>query len=111
MSEQLISVSSASFDELVLGAPTPVIVEFSAAWCPPCRALEPVLTELAGRHRGRVAVAVVDIEAEPDLAQRYGVRSMPTLLAFRAGQVTAQLVGFGSRAPVERLFGDLDAGA
>lgn len=108
MSEHLISVSSGRFDEVVLGATTPVIVEFSAVWCPPCRALGVVLGELAGRYRGRIAVAVVDVEAAPDIAQRYQVRSMPTLLAFRGGQVVAQLVGFGSRAPVERLFAELD---
>lgn len=107
MREPVISAPSGSFEAEVLAAPTPVVVEFTASWCAPCRRLAPVLRELAARHAGRVALVVVDVEERPDLAQAWRVSSMPTLLAFRAGQVVAQQVGFSGRAPVERLFADL----
>jgi len=103
----MILATSDAFRERVLEAELPVIVEFTAAWCAPCRALAPVLDDLARRHAGRVRVAVVSVEEAPELAQAYRVTSMPTLLAFRGGQVLAQLVGFGGRRPVERLFDEL----
>lgn len=109
MHDPVISSTSASFAADVLAAPTPVVVEFTAAWCAPCRRLAPVLHELAARHAGQVKVVVVDVESAADLAQAYRVSAMPTLLAFRRGQVVAQQVGFGSRAAIERLFTDLAA--
>lgn len=107
MHDPVISSRSDSFAADVLAAPTPVVVEFTARWCAPCRRLAPVLDELARRHAGRVRVVVVDVEATPDLAQAYRVSAMPTLLGFRGGQVVAQQVGFSGRAAVERLFDDL----
>ena len=109
MHDRVISSGSGSFETDVLAAPTPVVVEFTASWCAPCRRLAPVLSELAGRHAGRVALVVVDVEAQPDLAQAWRVTSMPTLLGFRGGRVVAQQVGFSGRAPVERLFAELAA--
>lgn len=110
MTARVISASSDSFATEVLAAPTPVVVEFTARWCGPCRQLEPILREAALRHAGRVKLVVVDVEAMPDLAQAYRVTSMPTLLCFRAGQVVAQEVGFAGRARVERLFAELASG-
>jgi thioredoxin 1 len=91
----------------VLGAGGPVVVNFTAAWCAPCRTLGPVLADLAREHAGRVTVAVVDVERAPDLAQAYRVTSMPTLIAFRGGQVVTQMVGFGGRGPIRKLFDEL----
>jgi thioredoxin 1 len=101
------SSTSGSFDADVLAAPTPVVVEFTARWCAPCRRLAPILEELARRHDGKVRVVVVDVEAMPDMAQMYRVSAMPTLLGFRGGRVVAQQVGFSGRAAVEKLFAEL----
>jgi thioredoxin 1 len=109
MHDRVISSGSGSFETDVLAAATPVVVEFTASWCAPCRRLAPILSELAGRHAGRVGLVVVDVEAEPDLAQAWRVTSMPTLLGFRGGRVVAQQVGFSGRAPIERLFAELAA--
>jgi thioredoxin 1 len=107
MHDPLISSTSGSFEAEVLASPTPVVVEFTARWCAPCRRLEPVLRELASRHAGQVKLVVVDVEVMPDLAQAYRVSAMPTLLGFRGGAVVAQQVGFSGRAAVERLFAEL----
>jgi thioredoxin 1 len=110
MSNSTVLATSDDFRIHVLESPVPVVVDFTAAWCAPCRALAPLLDELAGRHAGRVRVAVVDVEQAPELSQIYRVTSMPTLIGFRAGKPVAQLVGYGGRRPVERLFDELAQG-
>lgn len=85
----------------------PVVLEFSAGYCPPCRLLEPVVERLAEAYRGVVDVIAIDIEAHPDLAQRWGVRAVPTLLALRGGDVVAHQVGFSRARDVEELFAGL----
>ena len=89
------SVTAASFDEMVLktSSETPVLVDFYAAWCPPCHYLGPVLAEMAKNYRGNFLLAKVDVDAEPSLSEAYGVRSMPTVLLFRDGRTVAKFVG------------------
>ena len=87
----------------------PVIVKFTASYCGPCRQLTPMLASLAAEYAGRVEVIEIDIEAEPDIAQRYRVRAVPTLLGLREGNVVAQQVGTSSRARVESMFAALVA--
>ena len=107
--EPIILSTSDDFRHVVLEASEPVVVDFTAAWCAPCRALSPVLEELGRRHAGRVRVAVVRADDTPELAQEYRVTAMPTLIAFHRGQVVSQMVGFGGRARVEKLFAELAA--
>jgi thioredoxin 1 len=102
-------IDESSFAERVLGADRPVIVDFGARWCAPCKQLERVLGEVEPAYAGRVEVFSVDVDDAPALAQRYGVRSMPTLLGFRNGEVVAQQVGFSKRARVQELFDELAA--
>jgi thioredoxin 1 len=82
-----------TFDETVAGSDVPVLVDFTAEWCPPCRMIEPILDEIAGSHHDRLAIVRVDVDAEPDLARRYDVLSMPTLVLLDEGAVVERLVG------------------
>jgi len=82
----------------VLEAEGTVLVDFWAAWCPPCRALSPLVDELALEYEGRVKVGKLDVDGSPEVAARYGITSIPTLLVFQGGQVVAQRVGALPRA-------------
>jgi len=92
----------------VLKADGTVLVDFWAAWCPPCRMLSPLVDELAREYDGRVKVGKLDVDLSPEVASRYGITSIPSLLVFRAGEVVAQRVG---ACPREELRGWLDTHA
>jgi thioredoxin 1 len=96
--------TDANWDEEVLRADGPVLVDFWAAWCPPCRKVAPIVDELAGEYSGRVKVGKLDVDHSPETAARYGITSIPTLLVFREGQVVAQRVGALPREDLRRLL-------
>jgi len=96
-------VTEASFDSEVLGASGPVVVDFTAEWCPPCKAIAPSLDQIADELAGRVKIVKLDVDAEPGISARYGVRSMPTLMVFKNGEVVGQIVGAAPRAKIEAL--------
>lgn len=106
MTQPVVLTSLSQFRE-VAAEPGPVVVDFSAPGCGPCRRLAPLLDELAARYDGRVRVALVDVADAPEIAEVCRIRGTPTLLAFKGGEVVRQMVGFGARAPVEKLFEEL----
>ena len=97
MQEHIIRAGGANFDRDVLQCGLPVLVDYWAEWCAPCKMIAPILDELAVQYQGKLRIAKVNIEEEPKLAQRYAVRSAPTLMLFRNGSVQAQKTGALSR--------------
>jgi thioredoxin 1 len=88
-----VAVTNATFDEAVLAAPRPVLVDFGAEWCGPCVAVAPVIRSLALEYADRLTVATVDVDTDPQLAARYGVRSLPTVMLLADGEIRRVLVG------------------
>ena len=101
---QLTTFTDANFDREVLQSPQPVLVDFGAAWCPPCRALLPVVAQLATQYAGTVKMGKLDIDDDPRAPTRYDVRSVPTLLLFHEGRVVGQIVGAAPKAKIEALL-------
>jgi thioredoxin 1 len=104
MSQNLTPVTDAEFEKRVLESPHPVLVDFTATWCPPCRAIKPLLDELAGQYQGRASIVTLDVDENHQTTQKYGVRAMPTLLVFKDGKVVNQLVGAAPKARLEELL-------
>ena len=96
-------VTAASFDDVVKSE-TPVILDFWAAWCGPCKSLSPILDELAGEYEGQVSVGKVNVDEEQALAQAFGVRSIPMLAIVKGGEIVHLEAGFRGREGVVQLF-------
>jgi len=104
--EALITVTDAMFAEVVLQHPGPVVVDFWADWCPPCRPVAALLADLAGEFRDRLVIASVNADENPRATRDYQVMSMPTLLFFRAGIVVRSIVGARPKAQFRQAFED-----
>lgn len=91
-------VTDASFEEVVLGAELPVVVDFWAVWCGPCKMIAPVLEDIAEEYEGQLQVAKLDVDTNNQTAMQYGVMSIPTLLLFKNGDAVERIVGFMPKA-------------
>ncbi|WP_437680220.1 thioredoxin family protein [Sorangium sp. So ce131] len=103
-------INEQSFEAEVLQAGVPVLVDFTAAWCPPCRALAPILHKLAEEGAGRLKVVAVDGDRCPSLARRFGIRGLPTVIAFAGGKEVARHVGLTTREKLLKLLGGRETG-
>jgi thioredoxin 1 len=101
-SNAIFEVTDANFDQTVLKSDQPVMVDFWAAWCGPCRALAPIVDDLATRFQGKLRVGKMDVDKNAATPQRYGVRGIPTLLIFKGGQVQDQIVGYVPKETIEK---------
>ena len=93
----IVTLSTANFDAEVLKSPVPVLVDFWAEWCGPCKMIGPVLDELAGEYAGKIKIGKVNIDEQNALAAQFRIQSIPTLLVFKIGQVIEQMVGAKSK--------------
>ncbi len=93
MSEGIVTLTTSTFDEVINSADTPVVVDFWAEWCGPCKMIAPILSEIAVEQSGKVTIAKLNVDENPDLAMRFNVMSIPTLLVFNNGEVAKRLVG------------------
>jgi thioredoxin 1 len=93
----IITLSDALFDETVHGSDVPVLVDFWAEWCGPCKMIAPVLEEIAREHNGKIAIGKLNVDDNPDTARRYEVMSIPTLMLFHNGSLEKRLVGARSK--------------
>lgn len=100
---EIADVTDADFESEVLKSELPVVVDFWAEWCAPCRAIAPIVKELAGEYEGRVRIVKMNIDDNPVAPGRYGVRAIPTLLAFQGGQVVEQLQGVRPKSALEEM--------
>jgi len=99
-----IEVNDGNFDQIVLQAKTPVLVDFWAAWCGPCLMVAPVVAELAEEYDGRVSFTKLDVDQNPKTASQYGIMSIPTLLIFKNGAPVSNIVGFRPKADLKRAL-------
>jgi thioredoxin 1 len=100
----IINLTQDNFAKEVLESSTPILVDFWAEWCGPCKMIAPVLDELADEYDGKVRIGKVNIDNEQGLAAEYGVRAIPTLLLFQKGQVAEQIVGLKSKRDLKNSF-------
>ena len=101
-----VTITKNNFEQEVLNSDIPVLIDFWATWCGPCKMIAPIIEELSEELEGKVVVAKLDVDQAPDIAGRYGVMSIPTMLVFEGGKVVKHTVGF---QPKERLKAWLEA--
>ncbi len=111
MSEPVVHVTYDTYNAEVAGSEIPVVLDFWAPWCGPCRSIGPILDELAQTYAGRVKVAKINVDEEPAIAGAFQVKGIPLVVAVKDRAIVEQMVGFRGRAPLEQLFQQLAAQA
>lgn len=104
MSDKIVAVTDATFEQEVIKAEGPVLVDYWAEWCGPCKMIAPVLDELAEQYEGKIKIAKLNIDENPDTAPQYGIRGIPTLMIFKDGEVAGTKVGAASKTDLSQFI-------
>ncbi|MCC6501897.1 MAG: thioredoxin [Deltaproteobacteria bacterium] len=104
MGENIINVTDSTFESLVLNSEMPALVDFWASWCAPCRAIAPIVDEMAQEYAGKLRVVKVNVDDNPATPGKFGVRGIPTLILFKGGKVVDQLVGAVPKTQIKELI-------
>lgn len=104
MSDNIVHVTDATFDAEVLNSDVPVLVDFWAEWCGPCKMIAPVLDEIAEEYAGKLKIAKVDVDANPEIPPKFGIRGIPTLIVFKGGNAEATKVGALSKSQLNEFI-------
>lgn len=105
--EKELVLTDSNFKEEVLSSNVPVLVDFWAEWCAPCRALAPVVEKIAAANAGKIKVGKLNVDENPETAQKFGIQGIPTLLFFKGGKVAHQIVGFQPQANIQRVIDEV----
>ena len=103
-SESIFHINDNNFDSEVLNSSEPVLVDFTASWCGPCKAIAPFIDQLADEYKGRVRIAKLDIDESPNTAAKYGIRGVPSLYVFKGGEIVAKHAGAVPKAQIAQLI-------
>jgi thioredoxin 1 len=106
MAAGIVTLTTSTFDEVIASSETPVVVDFWAEWCGPCKMIAPILADIATEQAGKVTIAKLNVDENPDLAMKYNVMSIPTLLVFHNGEVAKRLVGAKGKAQLLQELGE-----
>ncbi len=110
MSQHSITIDQGNSDSIVTGNSRPVLIDFWAPWCGPCKSIGPLIEELAEEYQGRVTIGKCNIDRSPELAQQYGVRSVPTLLLIHQGDIKERIVGITDKRSIEEILNKMLSG-
>ena len=104
-SEAIMELSDASFENEVINSEVPVLVDFWAPWCGPCRAVAPIVEEISEAYEGQIKVGKLNVDENPSTTMKFGIRSIPTLLVFKGGEAVEQIIGAVPKGEIERALG------